>query len=207
MLDLSDRLCLVVGGGMVGTRKTRGLLAAGARVRLVAPHCSAELRHLAELGRLEWRPKAYSTDDLEGATLVFAATADRALNASVAGEARRRAVLANLADDPVESDFQLPAVVERAGLTMAISTGGSSPAFARRLREQLDAWLTPERLELFALYAELRADLRAERRSVDSSAWAAVDDRALQLLQEGRRSEAARLLRRQVLAGGSGGAE
>jgi precorrin-2 dehydrogenase/sirohydrochlorin ferrochelatase len=207
MLDLDHRLCLVVGGGPVATRKVRGLLAAGARVRLVAPDCSPELRRLAEAGRLEWRPRRYLGEDLEEASLLFAATSDRELNAALAVEARRRSVLANVADDPAGSDFQVPAVVERSGLTLALSTGGRSPAFARRLREQLEAWLTGERLELFELYAELRAELKEAGRAAGAADWTLVDDQALELLKEGRRTEAERLLRSQVLAGVSGEAE
>jgi siroheme synthase-like protein len=207
MLDLRDRVCLVVGGGAVATRRVQRLLAAGARVRLVAPACTTELRRLAELGRLTWEPRPYTADDLDGSTLVLAATDVPALNAAVAGEARRRSIPANVANDPAASDFQVPAIVERPGLTLAISTGGNSPAFARRLREQLESWLTPARLELLELYAELRAELRAEGQSARSEAWSAVDDRALHLLQAGRRAEAARLLRDQVLAGCNGEAE
>jgi precorrin-2 dehydrogenase/sirohydrochlorin ferrochelatase len=207
MLDLEQRLCLVVGGGPVATRKVHGLLAAGARVRLVAPDCSPELRRLAEAGRLEWRPRRYRGQDFEDATLLFAATSDRELNAALAAEARRRSVLANVADDPAGSDFQVPAVVERSGLTVALSTGGRSPAFARRLREQLEAWLTGERLELFELYAGLRAELKAAGLATGAVDWALVDHQALELLREGRRSEAARLLRRQVLVGVGGEAE
>jgi siroheme synthase-like protein len=207
MLDLEQRLCLVVGGGPVATRKVRGLLAAGARVRLVAPACTPELRGLAQAGRLEWRPRRYLHEDLEGATLLFAATGDRALNAALAAAARRRSVLANVVDDPAGSDFQVPAVVERSSLTLALSTGGRSPAFARRLREQLEAWLTDERLELLELYADLRAELKGAGRAAAPADWTLVDDRALELLKEGRRTEAARLLRRQVLAGVGGEAE
>lgn len=201
MLDLRGRRCVVVGGGAVAARKVARLLRAGARVRAIAPSFGAELRELARGGSIELLERVFQAGDLQEASLVFAATSDSDTNRAVLEEARARGVLVNLADRPDGGDFQVPSTIEQGGLTIAVSTGGRSPAFARRLREQLASWLTPERLELLALYGELRDSLRREGTTADGPAWASVDESALKLLQEGRREEAEALLRHQVLVG------
>ena len=210
MLDLRGRPCVVIGGGAVAARKARRLARAGAQVRVIAPSFSDELRELAADGAVELAPRPYQSGDLQDARFVFVATSDPTVNAAALAEARAQgalANLANLADEPDGGDFQVPSTVERGGLTIAISTGGRSPAFARRLREQLEAWLTPERLELLELYAELRGSLKQEGAAASGPAWASVDESALQLLKDGRREEAERLLRRQVLVGAAGEAK
>nr|WP_303649969.1 bifunctional precorrin-2 dehydrogenase/sirohydrochlorin ferrochelatase [Desulfobotulus pelophilus] len=131
--------CLVVGGGRVGLRKARGLLSAGARVVVVEPAPCSELIRMARDGLLELRSRFFEAGDLEGMRLVFAATHNAAANAMVARESRSHGIFCNIADDPSGSDFFLPALVQRGDLTLAISTGGRSPALARKLRMDLEA--------------------------------------------------------------------
>jgi precorrin-2 dehydrogenase len=201
MLRLAGHLCLMVGGGAVAERKVERLLAADARVRVVAPLLSSNLARLTETGRLDWVQRDYRGGDLVGATLAFAASSSAAVNLAVAAEAAERGIPVNVADDGLASTFQVPAQVARGGVTLAISTAGRSPAYARRLREELERFLSPERLALLDLYADLRSDLVQQGKSVDGRAWSAADDRALELLRAGRRAEASDLLRQQVLAG------
>jgi precorrin-2 dehydrogenase/sirohydrochlorin ferrochelatase len=201
MLRLAGRLCLIVGGGGVAGRKVERLLAANAAVRVVAPLLSPDLARLTEAGRIDWSPREYRVGDLAGATLAFAATSSAAVNLAVAAEAAVLGIPVNVADDQVASTFQVPAQVVRGGVTLAISTAGRSPAYARRLREELERFLSPERMALLDLYADLRSDLAQQGQSVDGRAWSTVDDRALELLRSGRRAEASALLREQVLAG------
>src|SRR4051794_18924525 len=110
-LSLQDRRCLVVGGGTVATGKVNGLLAAGARVKIVSPDLSPALRSLATEARVEYRPGAYEPVDLDGMTLVMVATNDGGVNASVAADCRRRGIWVNAADDPPNCDFILPSVI------------------------------------------------------------------------------------------------
>ncbi|HEU4324906.1 MAG TPA: NAD(P)-dependent oxidoreductase [Roseiflexaceae bacterium] len=126
---------VVVGGGPVGERKTRGLLAVAADVRLVSPEATAKLRAWTEAGRLRWEARPYATGDLAGARLAFAATGDRATNAQVARDAAAAGILCNVADDPNASDFHLPAVHRTGDLTVAVSTSGTSPTRAARIRD------------------------------------------------------------------------
>ncbi|WP_129628444.1 precorrin-4 C(11)-methyltransferase [Candidatus Oscillochloris fontis] len=131
----------VVGGGAVGERKVRGLLAAGAAVRLISPLASAQLQAWAAAGQIEWEARPFQAGDLEAARLAFACTNQRAVNAMVAHEAAERGVLCNVADAPSEGNFHLPALHRSAGLTVAVSTSGSSPARAAALRDAIARWL------------------------------------------------------------------
>jgi len=133
-LQLAGRLCAVVGGGTVGARKVKGLLAAGARVRLVEPRDTAPACALPGVVRVA---RCFAPGDLDGALLVFAATDDPAVNAAVAAESRTRGILVNRADDPDGGDFALPAVLRRGELLLAVSSGGGHPAFAAALRDRL----------------------------------------------------------------------
>jgi precorrin-2 dehydrogenase/sirohydrochlorin ferrochelatase len=198
MLRLTGRRCVVVGGGTVAARKVDRLLAAGASVTVVAPTVGPELATKASDGSIRWEQRQYRVGDLAGATLAFSATDSREVNAAVGQEAEQANVPVNLADDPVASTLQIPAVLEREDLSIAISTGGRSPAFARRLREDLERVLSPERLALLELYAELRDELRATGHSTGQANWEAADDRVLELLRSGQRREARRTLREQV---------
>src|SRR5919204_471167 len=127
-LDLCRRRVVVVGGGQVASGKVAALLPCRPEpLVVVAPHA-------AEPGQLEWCPRAYRADDLDGASLAFAATDDRALNGRVAADARRRGIPVLAVDDVGNCDFIAPAQVQRGDLTVAISSAGRSPAVARRAR-------------------------------------------------------------------------
>ena len=142
LTDLRGALVVLVGGGAVGARKLRGLLAVGAAVRLISPAVTPELRTLAAGGAIVWHARAYQPGDLAGARLVFAATDQRAVNAQVADDAAALGLLCNVADDPRAGDFHLPAVYREPGLLVAVSTAGANPARAKQLRDQIASWLS-----------------------------------------------------------------
>ncbi|MEO7911138.1 MAG: bifunctional precorrin-2 dehydrogenase/sirohydrochlorin ferrochelatase [Roseiflexaceae bacterium] len=142
LTNLRGVLVVLVGGGAVGARKLRGLLAVGAAVRLISPAATPELRALADSGAITWYARAYQPSDLIGARLVFAATDQRAVNAQVADDAAALGLLCNIADDPHAGDFHLPAVYREHELLVTVSTAGTSPARAKRLRDQIAAWLS-----------------------------------------------------------------
>jgi len=153
LLSVAGRLCVVVGGGPVALRKARGLLAAGARVRVVAVELAAAP---VDLAGLEVSLHPYCDGDLAGAYLVFAATGDRTVNAAVVREARRRGVLVGVADAPEDGDFALPALLRRGDLTVAVATGGRSPALAALVRDRLASQLGPEWAAVLEIAAPLR---------------------------------------------------
>ena len=196
-LEMKTRPCLVVGGGQVAQRKVEGLLAAHAAVTVVSPDLTPELATLKAEGRIEHRQREYQRGDLEGFAIVVAATDDKAANTQVAQDARASGVFVNAVDDPASCDFILPSVVRRGEVALAVSTGGLSPALARRLREELEAYLSDDFAPLVELLAEVRGDLRAQGVSVEAEAWQrAIDSRLRELLSAGRRAEAkARLLK------------
>jgi len=137
-LKLEERVCLVVGAGRVGESKIRSLLAAGAKVRTVAPVATPAVAAWDRLGVLAWEGRAFQSADLEGAFLVVAATSSPVVNDVIFREARQRGILCNVVDDPARCDFYSPAVVRRGDLQIAISTAGRSPALAQRLRRHFE---------------------------------------------------------------------
>jgi len=143
-LQIEGRRCLVVGGGKVAERKARGLLDSGARVVVVSPELTTGLDTLRAEGAITWEPRGYQAGDAQGYFLVMAATDDPAVQAQVHADAERFNLLLNVADVPERCNFILPALVRRGPLTVAISTSGKSPALAKRLSQEIGAWLGPE---------------------------------------------------------------
>ena len=174
-LDLAGVPVLVVGGGQVALRKVRGLVGAGAAVTVIAPDVADGTTEVATVEH-----RAYATGDLAGFRLVVTATNDPAVNAQVAADARAAGVFVNSADDPANCTFILPAIARRGPITVAVSTGGVSPALASRLRDKIAAaHLTPE-VEAAAIeLGRQRAEIRAAGGSTEDIDWSARIDAAL----------------------------
>lgn len=141
LTGMTHTLALVIGGGPVGERKVQGLLAAGAQVRLVSPEATPLLQSWAASGHIEWLQRPYQAGDVAGARLVYAATNQRAVNARIAEEARERGLLCNVADQPEEGNFHVPAVHRQEGLVVAVSSTGESPVRAKQVRDNIAVWL------------------------------------------------------------------
>jgi siroheme synthase-like protein len=195
-VDVTDRPVLVVGGGNVAEGKVQGLLTANAALTLVAPELTDELRELVAAGRIRHTDREYDAGDLEGYAICFVATDDGAINARVAADCRARGIWVNAADDPANCDFILPAVVRSGSITLAASTGGSSPAMARRLREELTAFLDEDYAPLAQLLADVRTEVRTAGLRPDPETWQAAIDATLRtLVAQGRIDEARDRLR------------
>ncbi|HYY89586.1 MAG TPA: bifunctional precorrin-2 dehydrogenase/sirohydrochlorin ferrochelatase [Chloroflexota bacterium] len=192
-LDLLDKHVVVVGGGAVATSKVRGLLPCRPRpLVVIAPEVAPFIAQHAAAGALIWLRRAYAEGDLASADLAFGASDDRALNARVADEARRRGVPVLAVDDVAHCDFIAPAVVERGDLRIAISTGGRSPAMAARARRELERLVPHDWGALLDVAATARERLRKARGRVPSEAWqVALADPQLKRLVEVGRTEAA----------------
>jgi uroporphyrin-III C-methyltransferase / precorrin-2 dehydrogenase / sirohydrochlorin ferrochelatase len=159
--DLTDRCVLVVGGGDVAARKTSALLAAGARVRVGAPQLTEQLARSAAQGRIVHLQGEFREDWLDDVWLVIAATDHVAVNRRIAVAASARRIFINVVDDACLSSFHVPAIVDRAPLLVAISTGGAAPMLARWVRERLELLLDHALGPLAALLQRRRATIRA----------------------------------------------
>jgi len=198
-LKLAGERVLVVGGGEVALRKIRLLLNAGARVEIVARELHAELAAAGlSAVAVQFRP-----EQVDGCRLVVAATDDAALNAQVAAAARARGIPVNVVDDEAASTYITPSIVDRAPVLVAVSSGGSAPILARRLREKIEG-LVPAAYGRIALFlASMRGRLKAapiERRRIATEQF--LDGVGAQRLLAGDEVAAARTLEH-LLAGKS----
>ena len=141
MTSLSGRIAVVVGGGVVGERKVRSLLAGDVPVRLVSPSATEQIAAWAESGEIEWTRRRYQDGDLDDAALVFAATSVRAVNREVGEAAHRKKLLINVADAPAEGNFHSPAVTRHEDLIVSVSTYTGQPGIATSARDRIAALL------------------------------------------------------------------
>jgi siroheme synthase-like protein len=170
-LNLTGRAVLLVGGGRVAAGKLRQLLAAGARVRVIAPEVCDEVARTG--GVVDIVRRGFLPTDLDGVWLVVAA-ATRDVNKEVAAAAEARRVFVNAVDDPPNASAFLSGVVRRAGVTIAISTSGDAPALTALLREGLDAILPPD--------LDRWLEIARERRLAWRRDAVAIEDRKPRLL-------------------------
>jgi len=143
-LDISDKLCVVVGGGRVAERKVATLLRFNARTKLISPNLTKNLRKQAGSGKIEFVEREYREGDLEGAVLVFAATDSKEVNLKIKKEADTTNVPINIVNDPASCEFLVPSVVRRGPITIAISTSGSSPLLSKKLKHDIEDSLTKD---------------------------------------------------------------
>ncbi|RBB07609.1 siroheme synthase, partial [Xanthomonas oryzae pv. oryzae] len=191
--NLQGRAVLVIGGGDVATRKVLALLKAEAHIRLYAHALSPELAVLMQAGRFEQLVGEFDPAWIDDVWLVVAATDDTDLNQRVAAAAGARHRLVNVVDDAELSTYQVPAIVDRDPLVIAISSAGAAPMLARRLRERLERELHASVGTLAALFAQHRErirqrlpDMNRRRRWFDR----VIDGQVPQLLQAGETAAA-----------------
>ena len=162
-LDILNRKCLVVGAGSVGTRKVLTLLNCGAIVTVVSPDVSEKLLELANNGSIRWEKRSYLASDLDTMFLVIGATNDEELNRQISADAEKLNMLCNIADRPNVCNFILPSIVNRGDLVISISTSGKSPAFAKKLRKELEKQFGVEYTEFLRLMGAIREKLLSEK--------------------------------------------
>ncbi|MFP3940429.1 MAG: bifunctional precorrin-2 dehydrogenase/sirohydrochlorin ferrochelatase [Thermoanaerobaculia bacterium] len=192
-LDLRDRRCIVVGGDAAAASKVEGLLAAGARVTVIAPGLEPALEARVASGAVHHLARGYRRGDLEGAFLALSVLADPEVNEPFWEEAETRGIPANVMDDVPRCSFIAPSIVRRGDLCVAVSTSGKAPALAVRIREWLERVLGPEHARFLELAGALREPLArarpdlAERREL----WyRLVDSDVIDLLARGDESSA-----------------
>jgi precorrin-2 dehydrogenase/sirohydrochlorin ferrochelatase len=185
-LRLARRSVLLVGGGKIAEARLRQLLEVGAIVHVVSPEVTEEIRAHAQAKRIRLSERRYQAGDAQGAFVIFAATSSDEVNRAVVGEAYTRGVLVHVADEPALCDFTMPAFGRRGPVTVAVSTGGASPALARAARDRALAAIGPEFGVLARLLRRLRRNTpRGPERA--SRLQAIVDADAATLLARGQR--------------------
>ena len=162
MMNLSQRRCLVIGGGAVAERKVASLLEAGGLVILVSPNVTPRLAAMATTEIIHHLPRRYRRGDLRGAFLCVVATNDRRLQKQIWKEAKEQGVLANIADSAEACDFLVPSYFRRGDLLVSISTAGKSPALAKRIRRDLEGRFGREFEVLLEVLTSLRPRILEE---------------------------------------------
>ena len=178
-LELRGHPCLVIGGGEIAERKVTTLLDAGARVTVVSPTLTPALAALADTHEIVHHPRVYRHGDLAGYWLAYAATSDDAVHAEIAAEAAEARVFLNVVDRPRLCSFIVPAIVRCGPVAIAVSTGGASPALAKRLAEELTTTVGPEWGLAAVVLGKLRARLNGGDAASRGRVFAALADTPL----------------------------
>ncbi len=192
-VDIQDRRCLVFGGDAhEGERKVKYLLECGGQVTLFSPEdeISDNLKSMAHSGEIDWIDRRYQSGDLSGAWIVIVAdTSDPVINRAISIEAAERNILLNVMDVTPLCTFIAPALIQRQDVTVAVSTAGTSPALARRLRERIsdhDYCRCLQWADMGPMLAEVRKDVRARELPVTPNDWAqSITDDMLRAFQNG----------------------
>jgi siroheme synthase-like protein len=175
-LDLHEVPVLVVGGGPVGVRKAAGLLAAGARVRVVASRASDAISAL-DVDELIERP--FEERDLDGVRLVVTATGVESTDRAIADAARARGVWVNAADQPDDCEFILPAITRAGSISVAVSSDGQSPAMTQYVRDQITPLLDEDVVAVADELARRRQELKAAGQTTEGRDWRPLIDELL----------------------------
>jgi len=200
-LHIAGKRCAVIGGGEVAERKVGTLITAGASVTVFSPQLTPGLSELAQAQRIHYVDRPYRQGDLAGFFLVICATDQPAVNQAAAQEAQANGALINVADAPELGNFSVPAQIVRGDLVMTVSTGGKSPALAKRLRQELSARYGQE----YGLYLDLVAEIREKMKARLATAkdretfWReTIDEEVLFLLRQGKIKEAEAKIRNAI---------
>ena len=193
LVGLQDARCVVIGGGDVAARKVAALCQSGARPVVISPVLTETLRRQAERGEIEVIERRYRPGDLSGAWLVIAATDDTATNEAVWREGQAAGCLVNVVDDPPRCNFYVPATVRRGDLALTVSTGGQSPALARRIRQELEQQVDTTYGPYLELLGRVRTMIqeRVQDPALRRALWESLlDSDILELLRAGDSEQA-----------------
>ena len=186
-IDLTDRPCLIVGGGRVACRKVEKLLPYGPKITLIAPEFCPEL---VEMRGISLQRRSYCDADIRGMALVIAATDDAALNRRISIACREQNIPVNVVDDRENCTFLFPCLVQQGELSVGISTGGASPTAAVWLKEQISDMIPTDFDKILLWLESLRPRFKAEipeehrRAALFSAAFRACLEKARPLTQE-----------------------
>ena len=206
-LDLNARSCVVIGGGPIAEGKIQMLLECGANITMISPTVTSKIKHLAKTGTIQLEEREYREGDLNQAYLVIAATDDNNVNQIIAREAERHNLLLNVADVTHLCNFISPAVLRRGDVTVAISTSGTSPALARKLREEIEGCSLRctqpflDYADLSTMLSEVRVSLKSQNVKIDPEHWQKWRLRDILNLYSKDKDEAKEFLLKSLLKG------
>ena len=205
-LNLTERRCVIIGGGQIAEGKISKLLDSGAKIIVISPDATQGIRGFAERGQIELDLRKYQEGDLQGAFLAIAATNDRVVNQEIFEEAEKQGILLNAVDDMPRCSFIAPSIVERGPVTVAISTGGASPALARKLREKMEVSSALDWADATSVLSKTRQIIKDKQIAVDPQRWqCCMTDELLTMIQAGHENEALDLLMDLLLGKDSNG--
>lgn len=159
-LDLKDRQCIVIGGGSVASRKIKNLINSDAKITLISPQISDDLKQLSDSNRIIFLQREYQSTDVVRAFLVVAATDNAEVNAKIAKDSDKANIMVNVADNPELCSFIFPSILDRSPVTIAVSTGGASPVLARQLRMKLETMIPSACGRLASITEEYREKVK-----------------------------------------------
>ncbi len=190
-LNLAGKRCVILGGGTIAQGKIAALRDAGAKITVISPQATTGIMRAAERGDITFKQRAYRDGDLDGAFIAVAATNVWHVNRQIYEEAEQRGVLLNVVDDPDQCTFIAPSIVRRDPITLAVSTGGASPALARKLRETLADAPALKWADLAGALGRARRVIKEKRTVIDPTRWQCViTEDLLQMVQAGDEDQA-----------------
>lgn len=199
-LNLAGKRCVILGGGTIAQGKLAALRDAGASITVISPQSTDGIKRAAQRGHITLLQREYQPGDLEGAFIAVAATNVWHVNRQIYEEAEERGVLLNVVDDPDQCTFIAPSIVRRDPITLAISTGGASPALARKMRETLSEDKVLQWADLADVLAQARRVIKEKRTVIDPTRWQCViTEDLLEMAREGRGDEAVETVLSQLL--------
>ena len=158
-VQLDQVSVLIVGGGSVALRKIESLLECKAKITIISKTLNSKLKAMVDAGKVHWKGKDFSENDLEGIFLVIAATDEKELNHQISLSAKKRGLLVNAVDQPGDCNFIVPSVIKRGNLAIAISTSGKSPAFSKKIRKKLEKQFGFEYDSFLMLMGRIREEI------------------------------------------------
>lgn len=194
-LNLTRRRAVIIGGGQIAEGKIAKLLESAAQIIVISPVATQGIRDFAQAGKIELELRKYQHGDLQGAFLAIAATNDREVNQEIFEEAENQGILLNAVDDMPRCSFIAPSIVSKGPVTVAISTGGASPALARKLRENMEVSSVLDWAGATDVLSKARRIIKEERMAIDPQRWqCCMTDEILEMAQNGQEEKALKTL-------------
>ncbi len=207
-IDVKGRNCVIIGGGNIGEEKVHKLLDCEAKVVVISPEVNQGVQELVDNDRLVWHKREYQEGDLDGAFIAIASTDNNEVNRQIAADAEDRNVLLNVVDVTHLCTFIAPSIARRGDVTIAASTGGASPALARKFRELLNgsaieaSHALMDYAELSPLLADARAEIRGKGINLLTDHWqSCITDSLVDMVMDGKYDEARKILMADLMKG------